>query len=273
MGYIRHQFAIAQYGEGFDPALLGFPAAQVAPLARKFFPRIDYTDYSAFGPQRSTGSEFTFSDTWSIAETLNKVVGQHSVKFGAEFRLMFNNQDRPTSSFARFNFTKAYTQRNPLQGDAASGNAFASLLLGFPASGTSDFNAAPAYGNRYYVLFFQDDWRVSRKLTLNLGLRWDYESPVSERFNRQNRGFDAAASNPFQVPGLQLKGGLLFTDQERASAVPARPQQLSAAHRRCLPDCLEDRLPRRLRYQLSADLRSGPKQRLQRADTVCIFGG
>jgi hypothetical protein len=59
LGYIRHQFAIAQFGEGFDPTQLGFPAAQISPLPRKFFPRIGYTDYSAFGPQRSTGSEFT----------------------------------------------------------------------------------------------------------------------------------------------------------------------------------------------------------------------
>jgi hypothetical protein len=212
VGYIRHQFAIQQYGEGFDATQLGFPASAINPLPRKFFPRIDYTDYSAFGPQRSTGSEFTFSDTWSIAETLSKVVGPHSLKFGAEFRLMFNNQDRPTSSFARFNFRKNFTQRDPLRADAASGNAFASLLLGFPESGQSDRNVAPAYGNRYYVLFFHDDWRVNRRLTLNLGLRWDYESPLSERFNQQNRGFDAGATNPFQVPGLSLRGGLLFTD-------------------------------------------------------------
>jgi hypothetical protein len=211
-GYIRHQFAIQQYGEGFDPTQLGFPASIVAPLPRKFFPRIVYTDYTAFGPQRSTGSEFTFSDTWSVAETLNKSLGSHSLKFGGEFRVMFNNQDRPTSSFARFDFNKGFTQRDALRGDAASGNAFASMLLGYPASGSNDFNAALAYGNRYYVGFLQDDWRVSRRVTLNLGIRWDYESPISERFDRQNAGFAAGAVSPFQVPGMTLTGGLLFTD-------------------------------------------------------------
>ncbi|MGH9658045.1 MAG: TonB-dependent receptor domain-containing protein, partial [Bryobacteraceae bacterium] len=216
-GYIRHQFAIAQYGEGFDPTTLGFPAATVGQLPRKFFPRIDYTDYTAFGPQRSNGSEFTFSDTWSIAETVSKTQGAHSLKYGAEFRVMFNNQDRPTSSFARFNFRRNYTQRDPLRGDAASGNAFASLLLGYPESGESDRNVAPAYSNRYFVLFLQDDWRVSRRVTLNLGLRWDFESPWSERYDQQNRGFDPNAENPFRVPGLALKGGLLFTDSKNRS--------------------------------------------------------
>jgi TonB-dependent receptor-like protein len=113
-----------------------------------------------------------------------------------------------------FNFRKGYTQRDPLRGDAASGNAFASLLLGIPESGDSARNAAPAYSNRYFVLYFQDDWRVNRRLSLNFGVRWDYESPWSERFNQQNRGFDPTASNPFRVPGLDLKGGLLFTDPD-----------------------------------------------------------
>lgn len=211
LGYIRHQFAIQQHTEGFDPATLGFPASVVSPLPRKFFPRIVYTDYSAFGPQRSTGSEFTFSDTWSWSETLSKVIGAHSLKIGFEARRMTNNQQRPTSSFARFDFTKLYTQRNPLAGDAASGNAFAAMLLGYPTSGSSSRVAEPAYSNNYYVAFLQDDWKLTRRLTLNLGVRWDYESPLTERWDRQNVGFDFTSNSNLQVPGLQPKGGLLFS--------------------------------------------------------------
>ena len=64
----------------------------------------------------------------------------------------------------------------------------------------------PAWGNHYYGFFVQDDWRITRTLTLNFGGRWDYESPQTERYNRQNIGFDPAANSTFQVPGLPLKG-------------------------------------------------------------------
>ena len=61
----------------------------------------------------------------------------------------------------------------------------------------------------------QDDWRISR-LTINAGLRWDYESPIIEDLNQQNIGFDTTSPSPFQVPGLSLRGGLLFASDEPA---------------------------------------------------------
>jgi hypothetical protein len=211
VNFIRHEFAIQQYGDGFDITQLGFPAALARQVPHLFFPRLTFTDYSPIG---NTGSQFTFSDVSSVSETLNKIVGNHALKFGGEARILRNNYDFPTSSFGSFGFTKGFTQRNPLAGDAASGNAFASFLLGYPANGSVPINPSFAYQQLYYGLFLQDDWRVSRKLTLNLGLRWDYESPISERFNQLNAGFDRTSPSPFQAPGLQLKGGLLFVSQD-----------------------------------------------------------
>ncbi|MBS1812445.1 MAG: TonB-dependent receptor [Acidobacteria bacterium] len=215
INFIRHEFTIDQYGDNFDIAQLGFPTTLRNQLARQFFPGITMTDYdNTGGIGFGNGSRYTFSDASTFSETLNKTSGAHSMKFGGEMRFLRDNYIQPTSSFGSFGFTKGFTQRNPLAADAASGNAFASLLLGYPASGSVPINATYAYQHLYYGAFFQDDWRVSRKLTLNLGIRWDYESPTSERFNQLNAGFDKTTASPVQAPGLSLKGGLLFVNQD-----------------------------------------------------------
>ncbi len=101
--------------------------------ARQSFPQINYDGYTTFGSGGGgRASQFTVSDTWSWAEVLSKTAGKHSLKFGGELRVLMNDQQNPTSSFGVFNFTRGFTQRNALAADAASGNAVASLLLGYP---------------------------------------------------------------------------------------------------------------------------------------------
>jgi hypothetical protein len=215
VNFIRHEFTIDQYGDNFDITNLGFPSSLKNQLARQFFPGVTATDYDSMGGLGfGNGSTYTFSDASSFSEALNKTVGSHTLKFGGEFRVLRDNYIQPTSSFGTFNFTKGFTQRNPLAADAASGNAFASLLLGYPASASAPINATYAFQHLYYGAFFQDDWRVTRKLTLNLGLRWDYESPTAERYNQLNAGFDKTATSPLVAPGLSPKGGLLFVNKD-----------------------------------------------------------
>jgi hypothetical protein len=209
VGFIRHVFTLENYGDGFDPAQLGFPPSLVSQLPRKTFPQIVYAGYSTYG---TLGSQFTTTDTYSWSEIFSKSAGNHSIRFGGEFRRFFNDYLNPTSSLGNFSFTAAYTQYDAQRADAAAGNSVASLLLGYPASGNAPINPHFDYGNNYVGFFVQDDWRLTDRLTLNAGLRWDYESPITEADMQQNRGFDATAPNPFKVPGLQLKGGLLFVD-------------------------------------------------------------
>src|SRR5262245_15248237 len=89
INFIRHEFAIQQYGDGFDITQLSFSAALAKQVPHQFFPRLSFTDYSSIG---NTGSQFTFSDASSFSETLNKTVGSHSLKFGGEVR--FLREDR-----------------------------------------------------------------------------------------------------------------------------------------------------------------------------------
>ncbi len=92
---------------------------------------------------------------------------------------------------------------------ATAGHALASFLLGYPASGSVTPSPAVANQTKYYAGYVQDSFKVTGKLTLNLGLRWEMETPRTDRFN-QLTNFDYDAKVPLNVPSLNLKGGLTY---------------------------------------------------------------
>ena len=96
----------------------------------------------------------------------------------------------------QMSFDRRFTQRVFNQGDALSGNAIASFLLGAASGGIVANNFYPTLRWNYYAPWFQDDWRLTNKLTLNLGVRWDLNTPVFEEQDRLNYGFDTATVNP-----------------------------------------------------------------------------
>lgn len=220
-GLARYEgFSGNTFAGGFDPRQLDFPAALVSQFTALQFPRFNLGTYSEIGATQVTNYEV--QDTYSIQPNLSLTRGQHFIKTGVEFRLYNSNRLQPGAASGNYTFGKNWTQADPLRGDALSGNEFASFLLGLPSSGTVDRNIDPAYQNKYYAAFVQDDWRFTQRLTLNLGLRWDYEAPIAERYNRMIRGFafDQASPIASRVQGLNLKGGLLFagTDGEQRLA-------------------------------------------------------
>jgi hypothetical protein len=198
------------YGRGFDPRQLGFPDALVRQFTTLQFPRFNLGRYSELGATRVTNYET--HDTYSLQPNMTWVRGRHSLKYGAELRRYNRNQLQPGAASGVYTFDKRWTQADPLRADALSGDEFASFLLGHPSSGFVDRNIDPAYRNHYVALFLQDDWKVTPRFTINAGLRWDYETPVVERYNRMVRGFAFDQRNPLadQVKGLELKGGLLY---------------------------------------------------------------
>ncbi len=191
-----------------DISALGLPRNLVSQLQMPDkYPQFTFENYL-----QTSLSEWNIvpSETYTAQAGLVKVAGAHSVKFGAEFRVMHYASIGRGNASGTFAFTRSWTSSNPQVSDPNAGNAIASFLLGYMSSASVALNDMPYVGWRYPVLYFQDDWQVTRSLTLNLGLRWDHEAPPVERFNRQNRGFDFAARSPYQVPGLDLRGGLLF---------------------------------------------------------------
>jgi len=225
-GLSRYEnFSGSQFGAGFNPVDLGFPALLVAQFTTLQFPRFNLGTYSELGGTAVTNYET--DDTYSLQPNVTWIHGRQTVRAGVEFRLY--NQDflQPGAADGNYTFSKAWTQANPLRADAASGNEFASFLLGVPASGSVDHNIDAAYRNYYYAAFVQDDWKLSPTLTVNLGLRWDYETPRAERYNRMVRGFAFNQASPIagQVSGLDLKGGLLYAGSSGDSRLAFNPDR------------------------------------------------
>lgn len=192
-----------------DLTALGFPASLVGQLQTPdLYPIFTFQNYLQAS---SSPWHLTPTDTYALQGSVLKIVGAHSIKAGAEVRLTRFGDVVRDNSAGVYNFDSTWTSSNPQVADATGGNAIASFLLGAISSGSANINAAPYISWLAPTFYVQDDWQVNRKLTVNLGLRWDYEAPATERYNRQNRGFDASAASPISVPGLNLKGGLLFT--------------------------------------------------------------
>ncbi|MHB1021148.1 MAG: TonB-dependent receptor [Acidobacteriaceae bacterium] len=213
IGGIYHPFQVAYYGSTFDLSKLGISSTG---LPVQSFPGVSMSD-SYTGLQAGSGTQYSESTVGSTSVMISKSFQKHTVRTGIEAQVLRYNVASPVSGLGTFSFNRQFTQKNaidtPVGGDAASGNPIASLLLGYPSGGSYSTNIASAIQQLYYAAYVQDDWRITRNLTVNLGLRWDYEAPLTERYNRQNAGFCITCTNPLQasVPGLTLKGGLLFT--------------------------------------------------------------
>ena len=214
-GLIFHPFGLTYPGNAnFDLSSLGISSTG---LPYTSFPGESSSDgYAGLAPGAS--GQVSENTTGSLEEILTKTIRTHTLRFGFEGNLIRYNVQNPQSGFGAFTFDRRFTQKNSVNvgigTDPNSGDPIASLLLG--AFSTATYNITPAYALQqiYMAPFVQDDWRVSTKLTLNLGVRWDYESPFTERYNKQASSFCTTCANPLQtsVPGLTLNGGLQYTN-------------------------------------------------------------
>jgi hypothetical protein len=198
-------------GDHFDVNQLGFQGT-ISALEAPTYPHLTFEQYTEAGP----GEKIQAPDaTANLQGILSRTKGRHIFKVGGEVRHIQSNRINYGEASGRFDFTRAFTRRDPNTADALSGNSIASFLLGYPSGGNVDVNAARSERWRYFVAFFQDDIRLRDDFALGFGLRWDYEQPLTEKYDRINRGFDFKAVSPYQALvnpsfGLDLRGGLLF---------------------------------------------------------------
>ncbi len=233
-GYTRQLFPQRRRSAGLDLKTLGFSDSLVnsIPAGKGVFPRITFNTYSGgFGEYEGTGDGYFNTDLHSIAGTLSWLKGNHSLRFGSEGRAYRENSGNfPTDYAPRFNFAENWT-RGPRDNSpvAKRGQDLASFLMGYltPNANTlMSVSSTYAEQSTWMSFFIHDDWKVSRKLTVNIGLRYELDNPTTERFDRMTSGFDfvtplpieadvraAYAAKPIpEIPADQfrVRGGLLF---------------------------------------------------------------
>jgi len=212
-GYSRQTSNRVPVGGTFNPGMLGFDSNYAAQASKQLeiFPHFNFggANNGSFADLGPLGYEGLQEDplAQAVNGSLVKIAGGHTFKVGGEFRQLRLNFYQYTYPSGTFYSDDSWTRQYPQTYDGSTGFSLATLLLGLPQSG--DITDDPSYvtTSQYWAFYGQDDWKVSPKLTLNLGLRYDFEVPREEQ-NNQMVFWDPTAVSPLQGYGNGLAANL-----------------------------------------------------------------
>lgn len=216
-----------------DLGFTGIPADRQGNI----FPRFDFSNYLTVGSRRAdwnNGRERPF-DMFTLQPTITQLWGNHTLRYGYDFRRLRETFDYTGYASGRFQFQGTYTMPNSSSGSTERdrvGRDLASFMLGIPVASSSSLIDNPQVydvSSKYHGFFVQDDFRVTPKLTLNLGLRYDLETGFTEKQGRMVIDFDRTATSPIRAQVLanynanvpsgapigtfqNLAGGFIFAD-------------------------------------------------------------
>ncbi len=252
---------------GFDLSTLGIPKSLIGQLPQPYLMGVwTMSNYQTLG--RTLSDNIT--NSYGLEGSITKVAGKHTLKAGIDIRrIQYLVLD--TGSILEEDFTTAFTQQvYNNAGNGLGGDAYASLLLGYPNGGQANYAAYPFYRQWYIAPFVQDNWQVNNRLTLNLGLRYDLNEPITEKYNRLDYAFNPNIASPIgamataniaalklNIPAqyaslysnlANLKGGMQFVGQNGAPSSPAAIDHMGIQPRIGFAYRLKDKLVMRGGY-------------------------
>jgi hypothetical protein len=153
-----------------------------------------------------------------ISGSVTRIIGGHNVRFGGEWRKFQLDYLQPGYPNSQYEFNRQITREDRFAGSATQGNALASMLLGWGSGSNFQHDPWSNSYSAYWGGFVQDDWKITRKLTINLGLRYDVDIPRWEGENRLSY-WNLNGPSPLngKVPGMELRGFFEFTDDNTRS--------------------------------------------------------
>jgi hypothetical protein len=212
--YLRENYEDRPPSYGTDLTQFGPSWTSLDKLVQfHFLPKVVVTGLYGFGSQNN------YTDRrWNnsvLSGSITKLQGRHTLKFGGEVRLLDMSMVINGQATGQFNFNSAFTSSNGSTAGSAGGNPFASFLLGDVQTGVIANALMTATYNWYQGYYFTDTFQVSKKLTLNLGIRWELPGAFAERHDLATVLQPDAVDPLSQSTGMSLKGQLALTNSQQ----------------------------------------------------------
>ncbi len=199
-------------GEGQDvtPDSIGLTMPQLPTTTKKYLPEI-HTDDGALPDFIGNVVNPSIFETYDFAPSMTHVLGRMNLHYGAEvswYHDVANGVRRPNGGF---NFGAGFTRHDPKL-DNGDGSTIADMVLGYPSWGGVEYNDPTYESYKAYAFFIQDDWKISHKLALNIGLRYENELSPMDRWGRLQAGLCPTCTNPVnnEISSVTLPNGVPF---------------------------------------------------------------
>jgi len=199
LSYARYGYVRTPKNTSWDPTSIGWPSAINSLIEFPGPTSMVVPNWDTAGLFSGQGADSTIidhQDTYRLASTLTRFVGNHTLKLGAEFTVQKFNYAQTNVSSGIWNFKGSETANSSISANQSSSTGLdvASYLLGYIDNGNSQYSTLIAAESNYPGVFLTDDWRATQKLTFHVGARWENVLPFTERHNRISY-FDPTQAN------------------------------------------------------------------------------